>query len=440
MNSKTNSNFGVSRLKPILTSQIATSNELVFLSTDKREYSKREYVKINLKPQIKTAFKGDYSISVRKIDGLETISPTTSEMFVSLNSNDKEFINKLNKDPFILPELRGELIFGSIQANDALTSVKNKKVLISILGKDYFFRTVTTDELGKFHFSLDAIYEEENAYVQVLENSKNYTIQLNKQTPLLYKDIVFNKFRITPEMKDLIIERSIYNQINNAYFSLKPDTLKIVKPKTPFFGTRVEVYNLDEYTRFPTIKETLIELVPFVSLKKDKNNKMSFYVKCDNISIDSNYPVLVLVDGFPVLNQNVFTAYKSNKIKAIHVVRKQYYVGAKIFNGIIQIETIDGDYYKKVLNSSSVSVLPLFKPLSEKYYFHQRYIDSTKKVTNHIPDYRYQLLWEPQLKLEDEFSNISFFTSDITGEFEIRLEGFSTDGTPISIKEIITIE
>ena len=64
----------------------------------------------------------------------------------------------------------------------------------------------------------------------------------------------------------------------------------------------------------------------------------------------------------------------------------------------------------------------------------------TKVKSNQIPDFRQQLLWIPNLKLNKDGTTIEFFTSDIIGNYEIRVEGFTVKGKPVSIKEVITVE
>ena len=59
---------------------------------------------------------------------------------------------------------------------------------------------------------------------------------------------------------------------------------------------------------------------------------------------------------------------------------------------------------------------------------------------SHIPDYRYQLLWKPDLNLNEGEMSIEFFTSDITGDFEISLEGYTNNGIPVSLRKFITVE
>ncbi|MDJ0646443.1 MAG: hypothetical protein QNJ57_10720, partial [Flavobacteriaceae bacterium] len=54
---------------------------------------------------------------------------------------------------------------------------------------------------------------------------------------------------------------------------------------------------------------------------------------------------------------------------------------------------------------------------------------------NKIPDDRYQLLWAPGSKAREKELTIQFYTSDISGEFEVSIQGFSNKGKPVAIKK-----
>ena len=82
--------------------------------------------------------------------------------------------------------------------------------------------------------------------------------------------------------------------------------------------------------------------------------------------------------------------------------------------------------------------LELFKPKEPKQYYHQVY-DETD-TAKRIPDYRSQLLWEPNIELQRIVLRFDFFTSNNTGVYEISLEGFTFDGEPVSLKERFIVE
>jgi hypothetical protein len=45
-----------------------------------------------------------------------------------------------------------------------------------------------------------------------------------------------------------------------------------------------------------------------------------------------------------------------------------------------------------------------------------------------IPDFRQTLYWNPELKLEDDITQLSFYTSDIEGNYEVIVQGVSENG------------
>ena len=76
--------------------------------------------------------------------------------------------------------------------------------------------------------------------------------------------------------------------------------------------------------------------------------------------------------------------------------------------------------------------------MGRKEYFQPQY--SFTNNLSKIPDYRHQLLWIPNVKLENKERSFSFFTSDVLGAFEIILEGFTNSGIPIYRSEIIEVK
>ena len=60
-----------------------------------------------------------------------------------------------------------------------------------------------------------------------------------------------------------------------------------------------------------------------------------------------------------------------------------------------------------------------------------RFPDYAQNTNRHIADQRDQLYWEPAFR-PGENSVFSFYTSDVPGEYEIVIEGFTNDGEPIS--------
>ncbi|MEM7381449.1 MAG: hypothetical protein AAF361_09685, partial [Bacteroidota bacterium] len=93
---------------------------------------------------------------------------------------------------------------------------------------------------------------------------------------------------------------------------------------------------------------------------------------------------------------------------------------------------------EKVRNPSN-GIIPLLKPSPEKEYYKPEYSAENSVASSRIPDFRTQLLWEPRVVVQGPEIPIPFYTSDVAGSYEIRLEGYTSYGKPISLQKIFTV-
>ena len=115
----------------------------------------------------------------------------------------------------------------------------------------------------------------------------------------------------------------------------------------------------------------------------------------------------------------------------------QFQLANKEYQGILSVETFDGDYFENY-NQINGAINSIIKPTPIKNYYVQTYGSND---FNRIPDYRTLLFWKPNVVVE-EGSNLDFefFTSDISGEYEVIVDGFTTFGKPISFTRSIFVE
>jgi hypothetical protein len=110
----------------------------------------------------------------------------------------------------------------------------------------------------------------------------------------------------------------------------------------PFYGVPDKRYLLDDYTRFPTMEEVLVEYVPEVKLMKSRN-EVHFEVM--NIPYKNYFESnpLVLLDGVPVFDLKKLMALDPLKIKKLDVIARKYYYGSLSCNGIVSFTSYEGD-------------------------------------------------------------------------------------------------
>lgn len=410
----------------------ANLNDDLVLTLDKPQYGKRE--KVQLKVDAKSNIQGTYSISVRKLTEEiaygERISP--SDYVIQYSSVALDKVDKKH-----LPELRGEIIRGSLSSDNGLATT-NKKVVFSLPGEEYEFRMVPTDSEGQFMFSLDSDNLDTESIFQVWGVDRNeYSINIDNVPKLNLKRELSKHFVLKREMRGLIEKRSTHNQIENAYFNSKPDTIQLNNDFIPIYGNNIIEYNLDEYTRFPTFKETLVEIVDNAWIATNDNSEQHIFVRdFEATNMDVGYNPLVIVDGIVLQDHEDLINYSVKRVETIRLARNQYVVGGQIFQGIFDVKTFDADfaanYQKTHLNN-----IKLLRPKPQKKYFKQDYSSSNFDV---IPDFRQQLLWDHNLELEKPTNNVEFYTSDLDGRFEIVIEGFTNQMQPLKVVKYFSVQ
>ncbi|WP_411030557.1 hypothetical protein [Spongiimicrobium sp. 3-5] len=430
-------------VKPLVTPEVILpkrkTNQYLSLSTDKGTYASRSLVRVTIDKIGSGNVHGNYSLSVRKLDHLEHGEKLTAEGF-SKKLNQNGATQAVVDKEIYLPELRGELISGTVLLKENNTPAANKRVAVAIPGDDFIVQVGNTNSQGKFFLNLDKTYSGVEAIVEVLgEDRDQYTLSLDTHGSFDHNNLSFKELRINAEMKEQILERSIFNQVENAYIEQKANTLTPLEESIPFYRNFVEVYDLDDYTRFKTLRETMVEIIDHVWFKRVGGGAFMFQVRGYDPFIDTGILPLVVVDGFLVQAHNDLVNYNSKKVDKVALLREKFRIGAHTFQGMVAIETINGDY-KPVLNGEHIKKITLFKPQPAKQYFLQQYSQASNSESDRIPDFRNQLLWIPNLTFDTNSSTFEFFTSDNTGNYEIALEGFTKDGIPISIREIIQVE
>ncbi len=408
------------------------------LVTDKESYPKKSKVALSIQNFRGASGYGSYNVSVRKKELVEHRPKRTPQSYIEWHAgqvaNAPVFYEKL----IFAPEGNGELLKGQITANISGLPLANLPIAISIPGEDYQIKVVGTDSTGLFYANISKDYTQPQAILQVLNAPQgSYGIKILQDPPLDYSSLQFGRFLIDPKMKDAILRRSLHNQIENGYFAVKPDTMKFDALNDPYGGAFIETIDLDEYTRFKTLDETMVELVQNVWTKKNRDGTVSFKARSfDETYEESEYDAMVFIDGVFMPNQAALLEFDSRLIKTVNTVREKFSMGGTIYFGMINLVTKDGNYFDLV-NTSGMTKIELDRPRLPKRYFAQTYMEQSN---NRIPDFRDQLLWQPNISFEGKEMGLSFFTSEVPGEYELSLEGFSIYGRPVAIKKTITVE
>ncbi|WP_425234331.1 hypothetical protein [Ulvibacterium sp.] len=408
------------------------------IELDRAKYAKREQVFLKISLGTDAQVNGNYSLSVRKkYVEMPSSKITATQFLLNSDTSEKPYGIAINKGIY-LPELRGELLSGKVVSKADNTPMAYGKVSLSFFGDNPIVHIVNTNAEGVFRSSLARSDRNNLAALQVLGDTKNqWQILLDSLPRPNYDNLDFKEFSISPNLNSSILERSIYNQVENAYFEQKPDSTVGINSELPVYHKLEETYILDDYTRFPTLKETIVEIINGVLLRRVKG-QFKFLVRSEeNYLLGPDNIPLVLVDGLPLEDLSSLVAYDVNGIERIDISRHEYYIGPQLYKGIVSISTKENDFLSKT-SLNHVQQVKIVSPISLKQYYFQDYADQSE--TKRLPDYRHQMFWKPVLELKKEETTLIFYTSDNTGEYEISLEGFTQEGKPISISKSLFVE
>ena len=389
------------------------------ISLDKSSYSKREKVTLDFTQLSRQLQGGKFSLSVK------IKSPIESE--IELN---QPLRKSLGNNKVFLPEFRGELIQGKIIPKNSNSILENVQVGLSIIQENGISKISRVNADGQFYFVIDEDYNGGTAIIEVLSRG-DYTIEVIKSQPLDFSNLSFPKLSLNSVDISNIKERAVYMQVENAFADVKQDSIQKIETRTPIFRKDALTYQLDDYKRFKTMRETFIEVVELTSIERENG---AYYFKAKKRDFATSDPkALVIVDGYIASNHEEIVEMNPRLIKQISVLKKSYKLGSKVYQGVIYIDTYNRDFVPK--EKSNMISITLMEPTPIKEYYTPNYEQKNSKRT---PDYRTQLTWQP--RFNSSLDQHSFYTSDVSGTFEITLQGITKDGEMISIKQLLEVK
>src|SRR5262249_4241032 len=122
-----------------------------------------------------------------------------------------------------------------------------------------------------------------------------------------------------------------------------------------FYGKIDELYNLDDYVRFPVMEEVMREYITGTFVRKRRDGFHFMMLDRVNGGVIREDP-LVLLDGIPVFDNNKIMEFNPLQVKTIELVTRRFFHGVLMFPGIVSLRTYTGDMGDFRLDPRSISV------------------------------------------------------------------------------------
>jgi hypothetical protein len=398
---------------------IRNSNSGDFSFTvDKEAYDQRE--KINVQLAAGTTASVTLSVNVRLLEPELTQPDPWREVIDSSSAPHAKAMH-------FLPDVRSELITGTVIDKANGKPVSKALVTLSAPARNYDFIVSSTDSLGRYYFNKKS---NESGYLLLSAPGRELDdLSFQNESNFLDHAEAFAppKLVLDTNMTTLIGNRYLSAQVENAFYNIKKDSLQNRATEMKFFTAANKVYKLDDFTRFATMEDVFREIVSEVVVKIRDGN---FSLLMTNSTSGYRFvnPPLVLIDGIPIADANVVMRYDPLLIKQISLVTQHYYYGGMETDGILSIETYNGD--AKNISATGMTRVNYISPLPAKIYYTPEY-ESGNNLAR-IPDFRTQLYWNPSITIDPGVSDtITFFSGDLAGKYFIEIVGVTSTGERI---------
>lgn len=351
-----------------------------------------------------------------------------------LHSNPNYFVNSSQ-----YPEEEAYILEGQIKSRKTKEAIANKNVYLSKIGEYADISTFRTHQDGKFFFQLPLKKGLHDISIQLNDNNfEECSIQLKEKfNQKGFASVQWKKSDLNQGQIDFLKKlyenyriRTIYNQ--KTYTELKDTCL--YRGESNFFGKPYSSTKIDNFIRLDSLEEYFHEFISPVKISYRKKETFFNVYSPDQLKVMKPAP-LILYDGLIVSNPRIILNKRPSEIDRIEVMPYEYFYGKSHFYGIIHVISKDKD--------CKIDQLPIN---TERYYlplFTSSYSLANKPSSSDkfIPDFRTDLLWEPNITLDKEQDfKLEFTASDVKGEYELIVEGISENGEPIVLKQSIFIK
>ena len=393
------------------------------LQTDKSDYSQRSLVSLEItaKDHLGQPKVAQFSLAVALANNNNTAPPLFKKSTIPSTSE----LVQLPSNLTFMAETEGLSLSGKVINKNTNEGLENAEVYLAFPGKTALLYTATTDKSGAFSFLLPKLYGLRQVVLQAFSKETTaLAISLTEE----FQEVITNdtsNFLLPLELISYANALMVNAQINQTYQAFVPQSAYLAEnefAEVPFYSHSDNQYFLDDYTRFP-LPEFFYEIVPKIRVK-GKFGSERLEVVGDWESSYTNRPPLLLVDGVPVFDQATFLKINNKLIKSAEIITTPFWLNPGVYNGMIQLSSFEGDARsftlpETALRRSFIAFLPQkqFPPT-----------DYDLTLDSRLPDFRNTLFWNPMIQTNAEGkAKIQFYTSDALGQYDIHLQGITTD-------------
>ena len=364
----------------------------------------------------------DMSVSVYALDEIAQPANGTLADFLGQSCPEQASSNRL-------PEYEGEVIYAAVEGlvSRQLDSLSDMAVAtLSSAGSPSDVYVGRMNGKGRLIFFTNNIYGDRELVCEV--NSDCGYISLTD--PFIRPEVA----DIQPLALSSLQYGPLVQRKAGIVNSLQVDTL------VQFLTRRHDVllesdkrihYHLDDYTRFPSLREVIVEIIPELRIGQGHGRReikmlVPDPVNSKKILMDN---ILVMLDGVVINDLSLLEGMDAMLLEDVDLYRQSILLGGLSFNGVVNFITRK-NYVKALQFPENVRVID-FKGVSYPVAYSGTPVSGS--------DYRQLLYWHPIMQMNPrESKKLTLSAPAYAGKFRLVAEGIASDGR--AFKEVFDFE
>lgn len=324
-------------------------------------------------------------------------------------------------------EYEGEIIYASVEGLEEGTAVEEGQVTayLSTAGAPSLVYVGRNNAEGQIQFYTGNIYGDRELVCEVVAMSGKHT-HINLKSPFSHPSVEgIGPLALSPAQRDALIARKAALR---AEFDAPLDTLLEFLPKREDLlleGASRERLHLDDYTRFSSVKEICVELLPTLQFTRTKGRYSIKMVASDptesrKYTLDN---ILVMMDGVVLTDHGMLADFDAMLLEDIDIYRQSVALGGVPFNGVVNFIT-KKNYVTALDFPENVRVID-FKGVSYPVAY-------TGLVPASRTDLRQLLYFHPALTIKGQSAaRLTLSLPSYSGVFRVKAEGWTASGNPV---------
>ncbi len=321
-----------------------------------------------------------------------------------------------------IPEYEGEIVYAAVEGLQERQLDSLSQVAVATLSSAGSPTDVYVGKLGdrgRLMFFTNNIYGDRELVCEVAGGSGYISLM----DPFRYPSV--------GDMEPLELSAAQYGSLVRrkaaAGIMLQVDTLVQFLPRRQDIlleNMPKKTYHLDDYTRFPSFQEVMVEIVKELRIRTVRGKRQLQLIVSDaaggrKVAKDN---LLVMLDGVVIGDLSLLEGMDAMLLEDVDIYEESITLGGLSYNGVVNFITRN-NYVKALQFPANVRVLD-FKGVSYPVAYPGTPVGGA--------DYRPLLYWHPALKLEAGGSRVlSLMAPSGPGTFRVIAEGLTASGKPL---------